>query len=201
MFILDHYSILSEWIFRMIEIINKIINDCRRFQQASLLIPQVFLPNPLTPKYASSLDLLMKGGQYKVHTYNSTAFSDCVSAHQVCVQIFNVLDAGTVNASRYAKNNNATECSYGIHIHSSNNYELAPSTISLPFDIVTSNDSPNYGVPHLLLPIVTVVHPEVRYRNGVILHPDFPASEPVAGDIQTSFGKIFGVPFQVQHGK
>ena len=60
MFILDHYSILSEWIFRMIEIINQLINDCPQFQQASLWILQVFLSNPSTPKYASGLDLLMK---------------------------------------------------------------------------------------------------------------------------------------------
>ena len=94
-----------------------------------------------------------------MHTYNSAAFGDCVSAHRVCVHIFNVLDTGTVNASRYAQPNNATECSCGIHIDSSNNDELGTTTILLPFDIDTSNKSPNHDVPHLVLPIATVVHP------------------------------------------
>ena len=37
--------------------------------------------------------------------------------------------------------------------------------------------------------------------NGVVLHPDFPASEPIAGDRQTTFGKRFGVLFQSTHGE
>ena len=46
-----------------------------------------------------------------------------------------------------------------------------------------------------------VVHPEVGYRNGVVLHYGFPASEPITRDIQTLFDKIFGVPFQAHHGE
>ena len=125
----------------------------------------------------------MKGWQYKVLTCNSADFGGYVSAHRVCVKIFNALDVGAVNASRCAQPNNATKCSDGIHIDSSNNDELVPTTMLLPFDIATSNNSPNYGVPYLVLPIVTVVHPEVVYRNGVVLYPEFPASEPIAGDI------------------
>ena len=126
-----------------------------------------------------------------MHTYNSAAFGDCVSAHRVCVHIF--------NASRYAQPTNATEYSYGIHIDSSYNDELFPTTISLPFDIFTSNNSPNYGVSYPALPITTVVHPEVGYKNGVFLHPNFSASESIAEDIQTLFVKRFGIPFQAQY--
>ena len=49
MFIPYHCGILSEWLFRMIDIINNLIHDFPRFNKASLWIPHVFWPNPLNP--------------------------------------------------------------------------------------------------------------------------------------------------------
>ena len=95
----------------------------------------------------------------------------------------------------------AYRCSYGAHIDNKQNDEMTPTTIALPFDIVTSSNSPTYGAPHLALPIATVVDPMESYMNDVVLHPDFPASEPNAGDIQLTFGKRFDILFQSQHGE
>lgn len=65
-----------------------------------------------------------------------------------------------------------------------------PSLLNaLPFDIVIYSNAPTYCQLHLVLPIVTVIHPVVDYTDGVVPRPDFPASEPVAGDIYSSFGK------------
>ena len=44
------------------------------------------------------------------------------------------------------------------------------------------------------------MHPDIIYGEGVVLHPDFPASEPIAVNLQSSFGKNFGVLFQENHG-
>ena len=63
-----------------------------------------------------------------------------MSAHRVCVQIFNVLDVVTVNIGKYTQLDTIPEYSYGIKIDRSHNDELAPATFVLPFDIVTSCD-------------------------------------------------------------
>ena len=60
---------------------------------------------------------------------------------------------------------------------------MAHITVVLPFDIVTSSKSPAYGAPHLVLHIAKVVDSRENYMNGVVLHPEFLASEPNAGDI------------------
>ena len=138
---------------------------------------------------------------YNAHTYRSASFGDFVAAHRVCVHIFNEVEGDSINTGKYAYPYDRMGCSYGIHIDSKQNDEMAPTTISLHFDIVTSSNSPTYGAPHLVLPIATVVDPMEGYMSGVVLHPDFSASEPSAGDIQKTFGKSFGVLFQSQYGE
>ena len=100
-----------------------------------------------------------------------------------------------INTGKYAQPDDRTECSYGTQIDNKQNDEMAPTTIALPFDIATSSNSPIYGAPHLVLPIATVVDPMESYMNGIVLHPDFLASDPNVGDIQKTFGKRFGVIF------
>ena len=201
MFVPYYCGALTEWLFRMIGIINTFICDCSRFKQASLWIPQVFLPNPLTPHYATCLSKLTKGWIHNMHTYNSAFFDDCVAAHRVCVQIFNEIEDGMINAGKYSQPDDHTQCSYGTHIDNKQNDEMATTTVAPPFDIVTSSSSPTYGESHLVLFIATVVDPREYFMNGVVLHPDFTASEPNAGDIQTTFGKRFGILFQSLHGE
>ena len=41
---------------------------------------------------------------------------------------------------------------------------------------------------------------EPSYGDSVVLHPDYPASDTLVGNVITSFGKRFGIPFQVPHG-
>ena len=130
-----------------------------------------------------------------MHTYNSDSFGDYVAAHRVCVQIFNEVEDDIINASKYAQPDDNTQCCYGTHIDDKQNDEMDPTTVTLPFDIVTSSNSSIYGAPHLVLSIMTVVDPRENYMDGVVLHSDFPASEPNAGDTQTTFGKIFGILF------
>ena len=64
-------------------------------------VPQVFLPTPLTPQYASCLIKVTKGWRYKMHTYNFATFGDCVAAHRVCIQIYNEMEGDTINTSKY----------------------------------------------------------------------------------------------------
>lgn len=68
---------------------------------------------------------------------------------------------------------------------------MALKTIALPFDIVTSSNSPIYGAPYLVLPIAMVVDTIEDYRNGVVLHPDFPASEHSVGYPHNFWEKVW----------
>ena len=134
-----------------------------------------------------------------MHTYSSSSFDDCVAAHRVCVQIFNEVEDDMINTGKYAQPDDRTECSYGTQIDNKQNDEMAPTTVALSFDIVTSSNSPIYGAPYLVLPIVTVVDSIESYMNGIILCPNFPVYEPNAGDIQTTFNRRFDILFQSLH--
>ena len=114
-----------------------------------------------------------------MYSYNSAVFGECVSAHRISVHILNVLDGGTVNDVKYATPNQTPDCSYGIHIDSLHNNDTDSTIVTLPFNIVTSQDSPAYGSANIILPIATVMYPDISYGEGVVLHPDFPVSEPI----------------------
>ena len=100
-----------------------------------------------------------------------------------------------MNADKYATPNQTLDCSYSINIDSMHNDEANPTTIVLSFNIRTSQDSPTDGSANLILSIATVMHPDIIYGKGVVLHPDFPASETIGNDRQISFGKRFGILF------
>ena len=68
MFIPYHCGILSNWLLQMICIINSLVKNCPRFQQACLWIPHSFLPIPLTPQYAACFDSLVEGWLYSVYS-------------------------------------------------------------------------------------------------------------------------------------
>ena len=135
-----------------------------------------------------------------MHSYNSVFFGDCVLAHRIYIQIINVLDGGNVSAGKYATPDQTPDYSYSIHIDSLHNDEATPTTVALAVDIVTLQDSPTYSSANRIVPIATVIHPDIGYEDGVVLHSYFPALEPIAGDRKTSLGKICGVLFQANHG-
>ena len=111
-----------------------------------------------------------------------------------------MLDGGAIDAGKYATPNQTPDYSYGVNIDSVHNNEAAPTTIALPFNLVTSQDSPTYSSANLILHIAIVIYQDISYGEGMVLNPSFPASEPIVGDRQTLFGKIFGVHFQANHG-
>ena len=65
---------------------------------------------------------------------------------------------------------------------------------------MTFHHAPTSEDYDIFLLIITVVRDYPSYGDSVVLHPDYPASEPLVGNVITSFGKQFGVPFQVSHG-
>ena len=62
-------------------------------------------------------------------------------------------------------------------------------------------NSPSYGNPTLVLPIAMVINIDKCYGPGIVLHPDYPALEPIVGKKISSFGRRFGVPFKSSDGQ
>ena len=87
-----------------------------------------------------------------------------------------MLDGETVNSGKFSTLDQTLDCNYGIHIDSVHNDEADPTKVALPFNIFTSQDSPTYSSANIILPIVTDMHPDFGYREGVVLYPDFPVS-------------------------
>ena len=110
------------------------------------------------------------------------------------------MDAEIVNSRRYEHESLRADCCYGLHIDSHSNDESTFSIVKLPSDILTSHHTPTSVDYDLCLHIATVVRDDPSYGDSVVLHPDYPASEPLVVNVITSFGKRFGVPFQVSHG-
>ena len=115
---------------------------------------------PNTTQITLLFNTLTNGWLYTMYTYNAASYGDCVSAQ------------------RPPKPSRA--CIFGIQIVSSDNDELASTTIKLPSDIISSQYSPCYSNAIQTLPIATIIHSDNAFSDGMVIHPDYPTAEPMA---------------------
>ena len=85
---------------------------------------------------------------------------------------------------------------YGQHTHEVYNDELMISTVPLPPFILTSVGQvplyPDCLPKRLYIPVVASIYGNI----SCILHPDYPAAEPMFGCHYIQFGMRFGTPLQ-----
>ena len=89
---------------------------------------------------------------------------------------------------------------YGKYIHEAYNDDLMISTVFLPPGILASIDQvplyPNYLPKRLDSPGVAFAYG----KSSGILHPDYPAVEPMFGCNSIQFGMRFRIPFHCRDG-
>ena len=87
------------------------------------------------------------------------------------------------------------DCGYGQHTHEAYNDELMIATVPLPPFILTSVGQvplyPDHPPKRLCIPVVASIYGNILY----ILHPDYPAVEPMFGCHSIQFGMRFRTPF------
>ena len=183
-----------EWITSMVHCITHMIENNSNFYLATLWIPTAFIPQNISIIIAH----LNCPWGFTISTYNSSSSGDCISAKRACITFMQETntheDCTTMDAS-----NSAT--GYGTHINEVYNIEMDCCTITLPDDAVIHRSTA--VARDRLMPKVaaTVNSCSNSYAQGLILHPDYPASEPTLMQQGEVFGKRFGVPFRNNEGR
>ena len=119
--------------------------------------------------------------------------------HQRIYQIFKVIEAVKMKAGKYETPDIQLGYRYIINIQDANN-ELETTTIKLPVSTLPPHNPLLCEKSTSPVAMATISDTEHSYRSGVVLHPGYPTTEPVVGNVVSLFGKRFGVPFQNTNG-
>ena len=160
-----------------------------------MLAPSPFLIDPFSTSICSMLSKLSSIWSYCTRVYNAANFGDNVSAVRMWIQITKCTILYQPEASCGILSSISLDDGYGKYINDSYNDELVIPTVPLPPDTIQPIDSVPFH-PHYLPQTIDEAEVASRYcPSSRILHPDYPAANPMLKDSSLQFGKRFGIPF------
>ena len=191
---------MMDWLSQTVPLITVLDASGPRFIQVYLWAPISFLYCGLSQDIRSVHAELPETWSYRVREYNVANFRDKVSAIKVCIELSMCTNVLYSESTKTNCSSTSLDCGFGKYVNDSYNDELVKPAIPFLQNVLSSLEDESSHPHYLPLRIDRAGAADDSCRYSIILHPDYPADEPVVVGYALPYGRWFGIPFFSKDG-